>query len=307
MQRILITEDDRFTANICREKFQQEGYEVLLAHDGREAIRLLKSHPPDLIVLDLMLPEIDGIGVLRFIRTDDALRPLPVIVLSNSTYFSGLARSALEAGATRFLNKGDHGPVSLLAAVKELLWNPVAAASPPPASSPLPFVAAPSPAAGATPTDPLEPPPLPPRAFIKPAKGPIRVIIADDDRVIHGILGFLMEQAGFVVRSAFDGRRALEMAEADPPDIMILDGMMPELDGFEVLKLWHHHPRLATIPVIMLTAQKAPEKKSGALGSGAVEFLTKPFSPDNLVRLIEEYVGQREPSPPQPAAVSGRR
>lgn len=272
MKRILITEDDQFIANICRRKFEQEGFEVCLAHDGREAIQLLERQAPDAVLLDLMLPEIDGIGVLQFIRSNESLRALPVIVLSNSNYFSGLAQAAWQAGATNFLKKSDYGPQSLVDEMRKLL-------SPP--SPPLP---------------PNEPPPLPPRAFIKPAAGPIRVIVADDDRVIQGALGFIMEQAGFVVRSAFDGRRALEMAEDDAPDIMVLDGMMPKLDGLAVLNLWQKHPRLATVPVIMLTSEKSEARKSSALGSGAVEYLTKPFSPADLVRIIEQYVGRHSKS-----------
>jgi DNA-binding response OmpR family regulator len=269
MKRILITEDDQFIANICRGKFEEEGFEVCLARDGREAIELLDKYPPALVLLDLMLPEIDGIGVLKHIRSSDSLRRLPVIVLSNSSYFSGPAQAAWKAGATNFLNKGDHGPQSLVDEVRKLLVP----AKPPPL--------------------PNEPPPLPPRAFLKRAPGRIRVIVADDDRVIQGALGFIMEQAGFVVRSAFDGRRALEMAEADPPDIMVLDGLMPELDGFAVLNLWQKHPRLVTVPVIMLTTERSEVRKSAALDSGAVEYLTKPFSPAGLVEIIQEYVGSR--------------
>lgn len=272
MTKILITEDDQFVANICRKKFEKEGFKVVMAADGAVAINLLKRDRPDAVVLDLMLPEIDGISVLRFIRSDESLRGLPVIVLSNSTYFSGLAQSAWAAGATNFLNKGEHGPEQLVTEVRKLL-----------------ALAVPKTESVAR----VEPPPLPARAFIKRAAGPIRVIVADDDKVIHGVLGFFMEQAKFVVRSAFDGQRALEMAEAEPPDIIVLDGMMPNLNGFELLKLWQRHPKLAKIPVIMLTAQKEDSAKAGAMGSGAVEYLTKPFSPDAVVDLIRQYVGPR--------------
>lgn len=272
MPRILITEDDQFVANMCRERFEQEGFEVAMAADGAVAITILKGNPPDAIVLDLMLPEVDGISVLRFIRSEESLRGLPVIILSNSAYFSGLAQSARDAGATNFLNKAENGPAELVAEVRKLLVKATPKTLPPACD---------------------EPPPLPSRAFIKPATGAVRVIVADDDKVIHGVLGFFMQQANFVVRSAFDGRRALEMAEADPPDIMVLDGMMPKLDGFELLKLWQRHPKLARIPVIMLTAKKEELGKTDAMGSGAVEYLTKPFSPDAIVDLIRQYVGPR--------------
>ncbi len=271
MPRILITEDDQFVANICRRKFEQEGFEVMMAAHGPAAIGILKQNPLDAVVLDLMLPEIDGIEVLRFIRSQIGLRGLPVIILSNSAYFSGLAQSAWAAGATNFLNKGENGPEELVKEVRKLL----APAAPKFASR-----------------SADEPPPLPPRAYIKRAAGSIRVIVADDDKVVHGVLGFFMEQANFDVRWAFDGQRALEMAKADPPDIMVLDGMMPKLDGFELLKLWQLDWKLAKIPIIMLTAKDADSEKSKAMKSGAVEYLTKPFSPDAVVDLIRHYVGQ---------------
>src|SRR6478672_8987014 len=129
MPRILIAEDDQFVANICRGKFQSEGFEVATAADGSAAIGMLKKDRPDAVVLDLMLPVMDGISVLRFIRSHQDLRGVPVIVLSNSAYFSGLAQSAWAAGATNFLNKSDHGPEELVKEVRKLL----AAAAPKPA------------------------------------------------------------------------------------------------------------------------------------------------------------------------------
>jgi two-component system, sensor histidine kinase and response regulator len=272
MPKILITEDDQFVANICRRKFEQEGFEVLMAAHGAAAIGILKREKFDAVVLDLMLPEIDGMAVLRFIRSQGALRGLPVIILSNSAYFSGLAESAWAAGATNFLNKGENGPDELVKEVRKLL-----------------VPAAPKPQQRTC----DEPPPLPARAYMKRATGSIRVIVADDDKVVHGVLGFFMEQANFVVRWAFDGQRALEMAEAEPPDIMVLDGMMPKLDGFELLKLWQLNPKLAKIPVIMLTAKDEESVKEDTLGVGAVEYLTKPFNPGAVVDLIRQYVGPR--------------
>jgi DNA-binding response OmpR family regulator len=268
MQRILITEDDKFIANICRGKFEQEGFEVIVAHDGRAAIESLKSTIPDAVLLDLMLPEINGIAVLQYIRGQESLRKIPVIVLSNLSYFSGLAQSAWQAGATNFLNKGDHGPNSLVGEVRKLLAIPTSGFS-----------------------DRTDAPPGPAEVASDPARGPIRVLIADDDKLIHGVLGFFMEQAGFEVRSAYDGRRALEIAIAEQPDILLLDGMMPQMDGFAVLQAWRNHPQLAKIPVVMLSGEKDLVNRADALGGGAVEYLSKPFSPDAVVALVRQYAG----------------
>ena len=74
MKRILITDDDQFLANVCRRKFEEAGFEVAIATDGNAAIEELVLHPPDVVLLDLMLPEIDGLGVLRFLRSRERLR-----------------------------------------------------------------------------------------------------------------------------------------------------------------------------------------------------------------------------------------
>ncbi len=277
MKRILITEDDRFMANVCRQQFTDAGYEVAIAHDGHAAVEELVARPPDIVLLDLNLPGIDGVGVLRFLRSRETLCELPVIVVSNSAYFSGEVQAAWSAGATHFLNKGDCSPKMLVDEVARVL-------RPPPLDRPLP---------SEEPREflPSVPPPLPPRAN-REATGPVRVLIADDDKTIHGVLNFFMTQAGFLVKSAYDGTQALEMAQAEAPDIMVLDGMMPKLSGFEVLERWLDHPYLCNVPVIMLTGNKDDPRKADALANGVVDYLTKPFSPDELVHKIIHFVGR---------------
>ena len=277
MKRILITEDDRFMANVCRQQFTEAGYEVAIAHDGHAAVEELVARPPDIVMLDLNLPGIDGVGVLRFLRSRETLRELPVIVVSNSPYFSGEVQAAWSAGATHFLNKGDCSPKMLVDEVTRIL-------GPAPLDRPMPH----EPAKAFV---PAEPPPLPPRVK-RQSTGPVRVLIADDDKTIHGVLTFFMSQAGFLVKSAYDGKQALEMAQSEAPDIMVLDGMMPQLDGFEVLQRWLEHPYLRNVPVIMLTGNKDDPRKAEAIANGVVDYLTKPFSPDELVQKITHFVGR---------------
>jgi DNA-binding response OmpR family regulator len=98
MKKILITEDNQLMATICQEKFQSEGFEVAVARDGHAAIHHLKISPPDIVLLDLMLPEVNGVEVLQFIRSQTSLRNLPVIVLSNS-HVGNLVQAAWRAEA----------------------------------------------------------------------------------------------------------------------------------------------------------------------------------------------------------------
>ena len=118
------------------------------------------------------------------------------------------------------------------------------------------------------------------------------ILVADDDRVIQGVLTFFLTQAGFVVKAANNGQQALDMAATQAPDLLVLDGRMPELDGFEVLKRWQLIPHLAKVPVIMLTSENDESKMASALKGGAVAYLTKPFSPDDLVSRAKQLTGR---------------
>ncbi|HXH37788.1 MAG TPA: response regulator [Thermoanaerobaculia bacterium] len=120
MNKILITEDDPFVARIYQSKFQAEGFEVSMAGDGREAIRQLAANTPDVVLLDLMLPRVNGVEVLKFIRSNDALRDVPVVVLS-SAVAGELVEAARNAGATRVLSKALCSPRHAVDEVRNVL------------------------------------------------------------------------------------------------------------------------------------------------------------------------------------------
>lgn len=115
----------------------------------------------------------------------------------------------------------------------------------------------------------------------------MKVLLADDDPILHRVLAHRLGREGFEVQSAYNGREALDLALASPPDLLILDGIMPELDGFAVLREWRAEESLAGIPVVMLTARNREEDVVGALDGGAVDYLTKPFSPAELVARVK--------------------
>ncbi len=118
----------------------------------------------------------------------------------------------------------------------------------------------------------------------------MKILFADDDVILHRVLVHKLTREGMSVESAFNGRQALEMAENNPPDLLILDGMMPELDGFAVLREWRNRENLKDIPVVMLTARNREADIVAALEEGAVDYLTKPFSPSELVARVKRLV-----------------
>jgi len=121
-------EDDLVVANIYANRFRGEGYDVELAHDGQTGRDVVLALKPDLVVLDLMLPKVNGVEVLKFIRGHVELKATPVVVFSNS-YLASMVQEAWRAGATKCLSKIDCTPKQLLQVVSETL----AAAAPPPA------------------------------------------------------------------------------------------------------------------------------------------------------------------------------
>ncbi len=112
-----------------------------------------------------------------------------------------------------------------------------------------------------------------------------RVLVVDDSEVLRKIVSFNLTREGYQVDEAKDGREALEKLRQIKPDLVILDIMMPYVDGFEVLRSMRKDPELSHIPVIMLTAKGGEDDPKTALELGANGFLTKPFSP---LKLLEE-------------------
>lgn len=120
MQTILIVEDDTLMARVYVDKFRGAGFEVDLAMDGTSAINRLKESRPDLVLLDLMLGEVSGVEVLKFARSQDSTKAMPVLVLSNA-FMGDLVQSAWKAGANKCLAKSNCSPNKLVDEARMLL------------------------------------------------------------------------------------------------------------------------------------------------------------------------------------------
>ena len=122
MSKILIIEDDQVVANVYRNKLVVEGHTVECAGDGETGLEMLGSFQPDALILDLMLPGINGVEVLKKLRADTAFESLPVIVLSN-TYLTSMVQEAWRAGATKCLSKASSTPKSVLDVIRTLVQS----------------------------------------------------------------------------------------------------------------------------------------------------------------------------------------
>lgn len=119
---------------------------------------------------------------------------------------------------------------------------------------------------------------------------PYRILVADDDPDILDLVVLNLAVEGFEVLTATDGRAAEEMARAEQPDAIVLDVMMPEQDGLEVLAALKASPETRGIPVVLLTAKSTDTDVWNGWNTGTDYYMTKPFCPEELVRYVSYLV-----------------
>ena len=129
-----------------------------------------------------------------------------------------------------------------------------------------------------------------------------RILVADDDVQIVRLVRSYLEQAGFGVLTAYDGETALYSIRHDQPDLVVLDVMMPQRDGFELTRLLRADEHLAGIPILMLTARVEDVDKLQGLDIGADDYLTKPFNPLEVVARVRALL-RRAGGGLQPSAI----
>ena len=120
--------------------------------------------------------------------------------------------------------------------------------------------------------------------------GRLRILIVDDDAFIRRPLEFFLTEEGYQADTAVDGHECLEKVALQRPDLIFLDVMMPGLDGFSVCQALKRDRRYADIPIIMLSARGQEHDRARGLAAGADEYLTKPYSPSELLRRIRQML-----------------
>ena len=118
-----------------------------------------------------------------------------------------------------------------------------------------------------------------------------KILVVDDEVYILHILDFSLGAEGFDVITATDGEEALAKAQRDKPDLIILDVMMPRLDGYENCRRLKSDPGTKDIPVLLLTARGRDEDRQRGVESGADDYITKPFSPNKLINRVSDILG----------------
>ena len=263
---ILLVEDNPITRKLMRFALEAEGYDVVDAAAGRAALEMAATRPPDLLVLDYVLPDMDGLQLLAAVRRQTAVPELPAIIVTGMV--SRLDELRAQGGAhTQFLAK-PVAPSRLLEIVGAQLSVPGRPTSP---GSPL------------------------------AASSNRRVLVLDDEPLNRKLTSFRLKQAGYEVETASAGAEGLEMARRRPPDAILTDVLMPSMDGFAFCREARREPALASIPIVLVSSayvDEADRELARSVGANALVVHT----PD--LRDATEALGAalRGAAPPTPVS-----
>ncbi|MGM0629180.1 MAG: response regulator [Patescibacteria group bacterium] len=252
-KKVLVIEDDSFFADVLKNKLESKGFEVECSMDGLEGFNKIKDYKPDIVLLDILLPSMNGYEILENKKEDESVKDIPVIVISNSGQPVEIER-VLELGADDYLIKAQFGPNEVMDKVFSSLGE-----SAEEEGGELPSI-----------------------------KGK-KVVIVEDDEFLSELLieKFNMEKAE--ITHVTNGDELWSSLENVDPDIILLDIVLPRMDGYEILDSIKNNEKTKNVPVIMLSnlGQNSDIKKGKE--KGAEKFLVKAlFSLDQIVSEVKK-------------------
>lgn len=273
--KILIIEDEPVHLNVMKAKLEHEGYKVIVAVDGEAGYQMIKDEAPALVLLDIILPKMDGFGVLEHLKKDGI--KIPVIVVSNSGQPVEVDK-ALKMGARDYLVKAEFNPADVLEKVEKVLGKAAT-----PNSNHKPPVAAPA-----------AEEPLATKSRGGGDGGKTTILIVEDDKFLRDLIVQKLKRDGFLTLEALDGEEGLRLTGEKRPDLILLDLILPGLDGFEVLRRLKGDKMMSQIPVIVLSNLGQKEDMDRALSGGAEDFMVKAhFTPGEIIVKIKSILKKK--------------
>jgi CheY-like chemotaxis protein len=303
---ILVVEDSPTSRKVISMVLARRGHTIVEAKSGAEAMRFLDEKVPDLVLLDVMLPDMNGYEILTRLRQSPGSAEVPVVMLTGKNKPSDRLQGLFH-GTNEYLTK-PFDPSKLIGVLEKYLkGEAVPPKTPtPPASQPRPAAVGPDlarevknePVAARKPEAPrtaARPPMAPPRPQSppppKPGGGSAKtVMVVEDSPTSRKVVSMVLAKGGYVVEEAPTAGAALRRLANMVPDLILLDAMLPDLSGYDVLAHLKNDARLQQVPVVMLTAKNNPMDRQKGLRSGLVAYLTKPFDPEKLLTVIKEHI-----------------
>jgi twitching motility two-component system response regulator PilG len=318
---ILVVEDSQTSRKVISMLLGRKGYTIVEAKSGSEALQRGEELIPDLVLLDVMLPDMTGYEVLSRLRQSAELAEVPVVMLTGKNKPSDRLKGLFH-GSNEYLTK-PFDPAKLLAVLEKYLDHPVPAqgfatagtgkrteaATPVIAKSPQPSVASsPAPPEQRIPATPVVFPAretLAKPAVVVPTAAPWpaavvseskrskiekTVLVVEDSPTSRKVISMVLNKRGYAIEEAPTGGAALRKMETMVPNIILLDAMLPDMTGYDILFRLKNDQRLKGVPVVMLTAKNNPVDRQKGLKGGSVAYLTKPFDPEKLLAVIDDNI-----------------
>lgn len=286
MERILVVDDEAGNRELLEAILAQEGFEVQHATDGAQALAVATAAPPDLILLDLLMPGINGVEVCRQLKQNSSTAAVPILVVTAVGHL-GTKQAALMSGADDFITK-PFRPADLRARVTAMLKVRRIDAELDRALAYLHEVEA---IRYAQQRATLARSGVEVRPGQSLAAAAIPVLLVDDEALTREFYGDLLTQHGFHVHTASSGQDGLEAARRHPVETAILDIVMPGMSGLEVLERLHEED--PDLPLIMLTGRPTAQNAIAALKLGAFDFLVKGLDHNLVVLTVHRAVRHR--------------
>lgn len=252
---ILIIEDNEMNMKLLKSIINKAQCQVIEAVDAESGILLTKIHEPDLILMDIQLPDMDGLQATRVIKQDPDLNHIPIVALTSHAMI-GDDNKAKAAGCDGYITK----PINTRTFMNEIFC----------------FIRS---------KDEQDIEPKKQEIDYKP-----RILVVDDEPNNVKLISAMLFKEHFDIITAYDGKAALDIVNSRKIDLILMDIMMPEIDGYQVTQLVKQNPQTKDIPIILVTALQSEHDKKLGFDAGADEFLTKPINKIEIIARIRSML-----------------
>ncbi len=258
VQTILLVEDSEAAVIQIQDFLQSSGYKTLIAHDGNEALQILSHSIPDAIILDLMMPGIDGFEVLRILRNEERTAHIPVLILTAKQITKEELNFLKRNKVYQLIQKGDVKRTELLKAIQGM-------------------------------TNPQKPEKKKPKQFLQPPGNKPKILVVEDNPdnmiAVKALLG-----EDYILLEAENGETGVQMTKQHLPDLVLMDISLPKIDGVEAFKTIRKDSNLKHIPIIALTANALKEEKEELIKHGFDAFIAKPIDKKTFHQTIKMII-----------------
>ena len=262
--RIAIIEDEDVLRDLLVQKFEHEGFTVFPAVNGKEGLKVIRQDQPDIILLDIVMPIMNGYDVLQALH-DEKKPTVPIIIISNSGQPVEIDK-AMNLGANDFIVKAQIDPGEVVAKVNHFLLGKKKVT----ASVPKKLVTS-----------------------LKETTKGIHILMVEDDPFLRDLMRTKLSRENYEVSVAVDGNEGLQKIRSLAPDIVLLDIILPGLDGFRVLEMIRadHSPKISKMPIILLSNLGQDSDISKGRQLGATDYLVKSsLTIDEIIKKIRDIL-----------------